>query len=259
MDARKNSREELTQRREQVVALFNMGVPVMSIVKQTDLSWSTVNNAITLANSQASLMPSSRGRKKGTGKVLTPLQEEEICKIICSRRPWQVGLKEIWWNRKVVAKLLETKYGVTLSNRGLGMYLRQWGMVLEKNPCTKSVLDWLDTHFEDIQIRAKEDRAIVYWMSYTKQQNLVAFTNNQGKFNWVIAKSFDDQKQINLLHDVIKSSQRKVFLILCDSSMCKKLTVVNWLNQNTNQIECFPPNSISTSRTTRQTPTPLQQ
>lgn len=228
MDARKNSREELTQRREQVVALFNKGVPVMSIVEQTGLSWSAVNKAITLTKTKASLKPSARGRKK----VFTPQQEQEICKTICSRRPWQVGLKEIWWNRKVVAQLLETKYAVTLSNRSLGMYLRQWGMVLKENPCTKDALD--------IQIRAKEENAVVYLMNYNKEKNIVAFTNNQGKFNWVIVKSFDDQKQIKLLQDVVKSSKGKIFLILCNSTMCKKAAVVNWLNQHDDQIECFP-------------------
>ena len=46
MDARKNSRLELSLRRQQVIDLHESGIPIMQIVKETKLSWPAVNNAL---------------------------------------------------------------------------------------------------------------------------------------------------------------------------------------------------------------------
>lgn len=46
VDARKQTREELHERRKQVIQLHLEGIPVMQIVKKSGLSWYAVNKAI---------------------------------------------------------------------------------------------------------------------------------------------------------------------------------------------------------------------
>lgn len=79
-DARKQSREVLHERRKQVVRMHRKGVGVMQIVEQTGLSWTAVNTALRLhsAGSAATLKPGIRGKQPGSGRSLTPEQEQSI-------------------------------------------------------------------------------------------------------------------------------------------------------------------------------------
>ncbi len=79
-DARKLTRDELHERRREVVRFYEEGVPVMRIVERTGLSWSAVSTAIKRyqTGGESALRPSVRGRKQGTGRTLTDAQEIEI-------------------------------------------------------------------------------------------------------------------------------------------------------------------------------------
>ena len=246
MDARKNSRLELSLRRQQVIDLHESGIPIMQIVKETKLSWPAVNNALKV---QTNLTPAVRGRKKGTGKLINIEEEVELLNIIYQRKPWQVGLKGFWWNRKLIAQLINKKFGLTLSDRGLGNYLRSWNMVIDgadKSPyqrCTKPIRKWLDENYALIEQRAKSENAKLYWVSRAKigsEHEMVCFVNNQGKVNWLIIKKYKSAKLIDILQRIIDKSRERIFLIRNNSTICNNEPFRDWLKKNKEKIECFP-------------------
>ena len=122
IDARKQTRDALYERRKQVIRLHQEGVPVMQIVERTALSWSAVNAAIKRYDrgGESALKPVARGRKQGKGRILTEEQEADIRQMLRKRRPKFYGLQYALWDRDTVMHLIEQKYGITLSVRAVG-------------------------------------------------------------------------------------------------------------------------------------------
>ena len=121
-DARKQSREVLHERRKQVIRMHRKGMPVMQIVEHSGLSWFAVNAAITryLAAGVGHLKPAARGKKPGSGRMLSNLQESAVRQVICDKRPEQLKMEFALWNRAAVMQLIERECGVKLSVRGVG-------------------------------------------------------------------------------------------------------------------------------------------
>ena len=88
-DARKQSREVLHERRKQVIRLHRKGMPVMQIVEHSGLSWYAVNAAITRYSTAGAgaLKPAARGKKQGSGRMLSESQENAVRQIICDKCP----------------------------------------------------------------------------------------------------------------------------------------------------------------------------
>jgi transposase len=86
-DARKQSREVLHERRKQVIRLHRKGMGVMQIVEHSGLSWYAVNAAITAYSTvgPAALKPAARGKKQGSGRMLSESQERSVRQIICDK------------------------------------------------------------------------------------------------------------------------------------------------------------------------------
>ena len=109
-DARKQSREVLHERRKQVIRMHRKGVGVMQIVELTGLSWTAVNTALRLhgAGASATLKPGIRGKKPGSGRSLSPEQEQNIAQTICDKRPEQLKMDFALWNRPEVQSVPDT-------------------------------------------------------------------------------------------------------------------------------------------------------
>lgn len=264
IDARKQTREELQERRKLVIQLRLKGTPVMQIVEDSGLSWYAVNNAIKLykEDNESVLNPLARGRKQGTGRSLSEEQEAMIRKLICTRRPWQTGTDgyRFLWNRNLVLKLLEQKYAIKLSAQGIGKYLIRWGFVL-KNPnkraderCSLAIQKWLYENYPEIKQRALDEDAEIHWASKTavigqpykdKKRWMISATNNQGKIRWLIIKgAFNQGRQIKFLEALVKDSRKKVFLIRDVFDVYHKGLVLPWIRENKEKIELFPDPTI---------------
>jgi transposase len=176
IDARKQTREALHERRQQVIRLHEEGVPVMQIVARSGLSWSAVNSAIKRyqAQGESALMPSARGRKQGSGRTLTADQEARVRDLVRLRRPWFFRLKKSLWDRAAVKQLIEQEYAINLSTRVVGNYLDRWGLTLKKSKrrgqgsCTRDIRAWLDLSYADILRQSREEDAEIYWLSEVK-------------------------------------------------------------------------------------------
>lgn len=250
VDARKQTRDVLHQRRQGVVRHWKAGMPVMKIVTSTGLSWSAVNAAIKLykRDGASALKPQARGRKQGTGRNLTEAQETEVIQIIHRKRPYFYGLKDSLWSRNSVEQLIKKKYGIELSDRGIGGYLKRWGFTLPnptKRPyqrCSKEVREWLDEHYSRIAKQAKLKNAKIYWTnkptkinpmaalcsnspnekvpntigSVGSQQKLsfVSVVTNQGKVYWALLMgNYSSARRSKFREALRKDAKRDVILI----------------------------------------------
>ena len=86
-NARKQTLEQLHERRKQVVRLHKKGIKIMQIVEMTGLSYPPVRATIDLfeAGGWGAIRPALRGRSPGDGRVLSPAQEETIQRMIIDK------------------------------------------------------------------------------------------------------------------------------------------------------------------------------
>lgn len=276
-DARKQSREVLHERRKQVIRLHRKDIGVMQIVEHTGLSWAGVNAAIRLYERQgaAALKPQARGKKPGSGRSLTPEQEQAIQRTIIDKRPEQIKMEFALWSRPAVRQLIERDCGLTLSVRAVGNYLARWGFTPQK-PIKKAyeqrpeaVKAWLEDEYPAIEARAKLEGAEIHWGDETALVNtdvrgrsyapagqtpvtftvggtrhklsMIATVTNQGKTRWmIIDEAFNSDKLIEFMQALVKEAQhKKIFLILDNLRVHHSKPVKQWAAQHKDEIELF--------------------
>ena len=112
-DARKQSLEQLHERRKQVVRLHKRKLGIMQIVELSGLSYPTVRNTIKLfeAGGWPAIKPAARGHKHGEGRRLSADQEAAIRRIICDSRPEQLKMDFYLWSRAAVGGHAATGFG----------------------------------------------------------------------------------------------------------------------------------------------------
>jgi transposase len=274
-DARKLSLSELHERRRQVIRLHKKGYGVMQIVELTGLSWPAVRAALDLyaEGGMAALRPKSRGREQGSGRTLTPAQEDHIRKLIIEKCPEQLKMEFALWTRVAVGELIERECGVRLCVRAVGNYLKRWGFTpqkpikraYERRP--EAIQKWLDDEYPAIAERAKDEDCEIHWGDETalintdvrgrsyapkgqtpvtcapgkrEKLSMISTVTNQGKARWmVIDGNFDAGKLIEFLEALIKDAVRKIFLILDNLRAHHSKLVKAWLEERKDRIEVF--------------------
>ncbi len=276
-NARKQTLEQLHERRKQVVRLYKKGTKIMQIVTMTGLSYPTVRTAIDLfdAGGWAAIRPAVRGRARGDGRVLSEAQEEAIQRMIIDKRPEQLKMDFSFWSRAAVGQLIEQEFGIKLQVRSIGKYLTRWGFTPQKpikrayEQSPAAVQAWLEGEYPGIEQRARAEGAEIHWgdetalvntdvrgRSYapagktpvamtvggTRQKlSMIATVTNQGKTRWmIIDEAFDADKLIEFRTALIKDAGRKVFLILDNLRVHHSKKVKAWVAERT-QItsSCF--------------------
>ena len=274
-DARKQSLSELHERRRQVIRLHKKAYGVMQIVDLTGLSWPAVRVALDLyeAGGMAALKPKSRGREQGSGRTLTPAQEDHIRKLIIEKRPEQLKMEFALWTRAAVGELIKRECGVKLCVRAVGDYLKRWGFTPQK-PIARAyerrpeaIKRWLDEEYPAIAERAKAEDGEIHWGDETALVNtdvrgrsyapkgqtpvtcapgrrqklsMISTVTNQGKAHWMIVEdNFDAAKLIEFLEALIKDAVRKIFLILDNLRVHHSKLVKAWLEERKDRMEVF--------------------
>ncbi|MDD2882744.1 MAG: IS630 family transposase, partial [Rhodoferax sp.] len=240
-NARKQTLEQLHERRKQVVRLHKKAIKIMQIVAMTGLSYPAVRVTIDLfdAGGWSAIRPACRGRIRGDGRVLTAVQEDTIQKMIIDRRPEQLKMDFSLWSRAAVGQLIEQEYGIKLQVRSIGKYLARWGFTPQKpikrayEQSPAAVQAWLEGEYPGIEQRARAEGAEIHWgdetalvntdvrgRSYapagktpvafaiggTRQKlSMIATVTNQGKARWMIIEdAFDSEKLVEFLQALIK-------------------------------------------------------
>jgi transposase len=274
-DARKTP-SSLYERRKQVLRLHKKGYGNMAIAAMTELSWPTVKKAVESYKKDGinAIKPKKRGRKMGSQRSLSKEQEIQIQKIIIEKRPEQLKMIFALWTRGAVLELIESKFGIKLSIRGVGKYLKRWGFTPQKpikrayEQQPEKVKQWLNEVYPEIEAKAKVDNAEIHWADETSVVNtdvrgrsysprgktpetlavwghresfsMLSSVTNQGKCRWmIIDKAFDSQKLIEFMESLIKDSKRRVFIIMDNLRVHHSKLVKSWLSENSKNIEAF--------------------
>lgn len=278
-DARKLEPAAQYELRKQVIRAWKRGRNRVQISEDVGLSYVAVCNIVNRFRRMEEqdvrgLAPARRGRRVGEDRALTNEQEMHLQRLICEKRPEQLKMEFALWNRAAVMELIEREYGIKLSVRGIGNYLKRWGFTPQK-PIKKAyeqrpqaVQSWLDEQYPEIEKRAKAEGAEIHWgdetavvntdvrgRSYapagktpvifaiggTRQKlSMIATVTNQGKTRWmIIDEAFNSDRLIEFLEALIKDADRKVFLILDNLRVHHSKPVKAWVAERKDKIEVF--------------------
>ena len=82
-----------------------------------------------------------QGRPMGSGRVLSPEQEEEIRRVVVESTPTEQHLPSGTWTRQAIAELIERRLGVELTLQGVGKSRYDSAMVrrLERSPSASAI------------------------------------------------------------------------------------------------------------------------
>jgi transposase len=266
-DFRSVSCETRKMIRRRGIALIKSGKKKGDVAELFGVNKNTVTNWCKSyrENGQKGLEDKKRGAKSENCKLLTDKQEIAIQKMIVDKYPEQYKLAFALWTRKAVKDLIESELGIIIAIRTTGDYLNKWGFTPQK-PTKKAyeqkpseVKKWLEEHYPHIKERAKSENAEIHWgdetgcknqcnhgrsyapqgqtpikksMSKSFKINMISTVTNQGKVQFMIySENMNADKLIEFLKQLIKSSDRKIFLILDNLRVHHCHIVKEWLGQ----------------------------
>ncbi|MFT7548359.1 MAG: transposase [Candidatus Azotimanducaceae bacterium] len=265
------AREQL---RRTVIRLHKRGQSQTAIAEALGIRRPTVTGWLSKAKAGQSVKENKRGRRLGTGRRLTPPQEDRIRCSIVDKTPDQMKLPFALWNAQAVRLLIKTLFKIDLPVRSVRNYLKRWGFTpqrpmkraLEQKP--EAVRQWLKEEYPSIEARAKEEGVEISWgdetavssvehyprgyapkgktpvlvlsQSNRHRTNLISSISNQGTMRFMIyEETFTAQTFIKFLSRLIRDSGKKVFLILDNLRVHHSRKVKEWLSDKTEQIELF--------------------
>jgi len=253
--------------RKRGIALIKSGKQKSEVAKLLGTNNTTVSHwwkGYTTRGNQG-LCDKKRGAKSENCKSLTEKQEVVLQKMIIDKYPEQYKLPFALWTTKAVKELIEREFGIKIARTTTSNYLRKWGFspqkpkkkAYEQNPA--SVKKWLEEEYPAIKERAKTENAEIHWGDETgcknqcnhgrsyapkgktpvKEQmskifkiNMISTVTKQGKVQFMLyLENMNADKFIEFLQQLIKSSHRKIFLILDNLKVHHCCIVKEWLEQ----------------------------
>lgn len=252
--------------RKKAIILNKKGMSKGNIAILFGVNKNTVTNWFKAYNERGSFKSKKKGVKSEDKKLLSKEQEKAIQNMIIDKMPDQLKLDFALWTRKAVKELVEREFGIVLAINTMGDYLRKWGFTPQKpkkrayEQCDKKVQKWLDEEYPKIKEDAKNEDAEIHWgdetgvrnncqhgrsyapkgktpvkqsMSKRFSINMISTVTNQGKVQFMIYKeNMNAQKLIEFMEQLIKSSTKKVYLILDNLRVHHSKLVKDWLEQD---------------------------
>ncbi len=274
-DARKLTKETQELLRKQAIRLRKKGKTYKEIAGIIGVNNNTVWKwwKKYQAGGAKALQAGQRGRPIGINRSLNSLQEDEIKKVICDKTPDQLKLTFALWTRQAVQEFIKQRFGIRIAIRTVGTYLKRWGFTPQK-PLKRAyeqrpveVQKWLQDVYPSIIDRAKQEGAEIHWGDETGIRsdsqhgrgyapkgktpvirlsakrtsiNMISTVTNQGKVRFMIYRdSMNAKRLIKFLKQLIKSSDKKVFLILDNLRVHHSKLVKEWLAEHPKEIDVF--------------------
>lgn len=224
-----------------------------------------------LAGGTKALAARKRGRR--AGKRLPAAQAARVRRKITDRCPDQLRLPFALWTREAVQQLIAREFGVEVSVRTVGRYLRDWGFTpqkparraLERDPF--AVRHWLREEYPAIQSAAKAENAEIFWgdemglrsdhasgRSYAPAGrtplivvsgkrfgcNMISAITNRGKLYFMVFKKrFTAAVFLSFLQRLVRQIDRLLFLIVDGHPVHRAAPVRDWLARNVTRIRLF--------------------
>jgi transposase len=265
------AQEELRRR---AVALVGEGHSQGEVARLLDVSRQSVNEwvAVHRAGGDRALAARKRGRRQGEKTVLAPWQQAQVAKAIREKNPDQLRLPGFLWTRALVCELIDRRFGVRVTEKTAGRYLRVWGFspqkparrALEQHP--ELVARWLKERYPEIELRAHREKALVLWLDEmglrsdhtagrswspvgqtpivpgTGQRfgaNVISAISNKGHLQFSVFKQrFTTPVCIDFLGRLIRQADgQKLILILDGHPVHRAKKVRAWVDAHADQIE----------------------
>lgn len=273
-DARRLPQAAQEEFRLRAVALVEEGRTQVEAAEILDVSRQSVSKWVRAhrLGGEEALRARKRGRKTGEKTALTSRQQDQIAKAIREKNPVQLKLPGFLWTRALVCELIARRYGVRVSEKTAGRYLRAWGFTpqkparraLERNP--ELVERWLSERYPEIEKRARRERARILWADemglrsdHTAGRsgspqgktpivegagrrfgaNVIAAISNQGHLQFGVFKQrFTVPVFIDFLGRLVRQAEgQKVILILDGHPVHRAKKVRRWVEEHAELIE----------------------
>jgi transposase len=162
------AQEELRRRAVTLVGEGKSQVEVAALLGVTRQAVGNWVRAHRRGGSEA-LAAGKRGRRAGAKTALAAWQQAQIAKAIADKNPDQLKLPGFLWTRALVCDLVEQRFGIRVSEKTAGRYLRSWGFspqkpmrrAFEQSP--QAVRRWLQEVYPQIERRARRERSRILW------------------------------------------------------------------------------------------------
>lgn len=211
-----------------------------------------------------------QGRPPGTGKRLKGWQAGIVVRTITDNTPEQLKMSFLLWTRESVQQFIEERFGIQVSARTVGRWLKRWGFTPQKptrrayERNEREVQAWLKTEYPQIRKEAKQEGAEIHWgdemgmrsdhqagRSYSRRGQtpvipgtgqrfscqMISTITNRGSLRFMVFSGrFTSKVFIQFLKRLIKTVSRKVYVIVDGHPVHKSRNVTNWVNQHANQI-----------------------
>lgn len=271
-DARSLTPETQEEIRRQAIRLLKSLKP-REVADQLEVSRNAVYEwkKAHKAGGMKALKAKKQGRPKGTGLTLSDEQQGKIRIIICDATPDQLKMPFALWTREAIASLIKDLFKISLERRQVGRYLRRWGFTpqrpvkraYERND--KAVRKWMDEEYPAIARKAAAEDAEVHWGDETgiksndhrgrgfapkgktpvlrhkgkaESVNMISTVTNTGKLRFMIYDgSFNAQVFIRFLSRLIRSSPKKIHLIVDNLRVHHAKLVKAWVAERPEKIE----------------------
>lgn len=270
--------------RKRAIKMISSGMQKKKVAELFCVNQNTITNWVKSYknNGLKGLVDNKRGVSSESKKLLSSEQERQVQKMILDTMPDQLKLPYSLWTRKAVKELVEREFGVVMAINTMGDYLRSWGYSPQKpkkkayEQCSKKVQKWLEQEYPAIKKKAKAENAEIHWgdetgvrnnsqhgrsyapkgrtpikksMAKRFSVNMISTITNQGKVEFMIyTGSMNADRLIKFMKQLIKTKNRKTFLILDNLRVHHGKIVKKWVEENKSKIELFYLPSYSPDR-----------
>ena len=276
INATKMSPEEQWFLRKTIVRLHLKGFSSPEISKMLDVKPRHVQSTIKKYKDGGweAISLKTMGRPLGSNKTLNPSQEEEIKQVLITKTPEECGLKGFLWDMRNVLALILLLFYINVPRSSMSNYFARWGyspqrpMIRNYKQNPKHIQEWLEVTYPQIQQKAKEENAEIFWGDETGIQNccnyvkgyalkgqtpiaklntdkklrinMVSAITNQGKLRFLLYEGKMDQARlIDFMRRLINTSDRKVYLILDNLPVHHGKKIKAWLKKHMERIEVY--------------------
>lgn len=271
-DLRRESAEARLAIRKRAIQLLKGGKKKKEIASLLGIGINTITHW-SKKSKAGSLTEKRKGVSSENKKLLSNDQEKEIQRKIIDVMPSQYKLDFALWTRKAVQELIFQELAIKIAVTTTGDYLRKWGFTPQK-PKKKAyeqqpsqVQQWLGQSYPAIKEAAKKEEAEIHWgdetgvrnncqhgrsyapkgktpvklsMSKRFSVNMVSSITNQGKVQFMIySDNMNSERLIEFMRQLIKSSDKKIYLILDNLKVHHSKLVKEWIEENKDKIALF--------------------
>lgn len=282
IDARKVNTQTQQEKRNIAMRLREKGIKNSEVANIVGVHQCTVSQWYSkYKKNKKSIIISKRGRDKGAGARMTKEQEQLIIRQLIDTNPQQLKFKFALWTREAVRYLIKYELDIDMPISTVGDYLKKWEFT-SKKPIKRAyerkdenTKKWLNEEYPKIKKEAKAENAEIWWADetacvslptnlkgYAKKGakikpilthraqkfkiNMISSITNTGKTMFSLYdESINVDRFIDFLEKVIKSSNKKVYMIVDNLRVHHAKLVTAWIEEHKDKIAIFylPPYS----------------